>query len=658
MVEDGSGNLFFTEWQWGSVRVVNNSSGNIGSVSPGTVGRLTSGIHGCKAGPIATAEMRLPIGLARDVSGNLYVADYHCATIWQISSNYSTVSLLAGKPGARDVVDGLGEDARLHYPRGLTYGADGKLYFSEHSAHVIRQVSLSGEVKTVAGQPHTRGEADGDALTTALFDKPAGLVMDAGGVLFVGDYESGAVRKIDGVPTGSGVVTTIVSTTPDPDPDPRRLWIRQYGYAAHSTLSVASGWKVYINFWNNGLWRIDPPTSGNEWLATKIIDANYSMANTLDSTGNFWIGGWVHGGNTTYSNTIQHYDVTANSTLQTIGKPGHVLFADGTTEATFSVATCDGALTVDDDENVWVADRCASRVRKIAPDGTVTSFGTGFHAETAGDATTAEFCEPSAIAADGNTIYVANLGCGHHIMKIDDASGVSVLGTTCAASEVGIGETGGDLCSRIRTNGGMVIDGTGNIFITTNWESGAGRTLKYNKSYWDGMPMIVKIPGYGTGTATFFAGTPNNTFDPATPNTCRDGPLGTGQFGTWPYGLAIDSGGYLYVGDSTCGVRKVAPDGTLTTLENSFGAIAATIGKGPDGAETLFVSKSNEIWTVHRLTGASAWYAGGSFSYDNHFRDGGLSFAKFWGPYSMAVHSSGRIYVLDRYNNRVRVIHP
>jgi hypothetical protein len=171
------------------------------------------------------------------------------------------------------------------------------------------------------------------------------------------------------------------------------------------------------------------------------------------------------------------------------------------------------------------------------------------------------------------------------------------------------------------------------------------------------MPMIVKVPDLGSGTPSFFAGSRNNPADPDKRNTCVDGGLGTGQFGTWPYGLAIDSGGYLYVGDGSCGVRKVAPDGYISTLNNSFGAVGVAIGDGPDGAETLFVSRGNQIWTVNRLTGAAEAYAGlGSWSWDRHHLDGALRTSLFWGPHSLATGPDGDLYVLDRYNNQVRVI--
>ncbi|MBW2733250.1 MAG: hypothetical protein JRH20_12725 [Deltaproteobacteria bacterium] len=667
LAPDGKGNLFFIEWVGTGVRVINRGVTPIGRVPAGSVGMLTSGIYGCKPGPATSAEMARPMGLAFGDDGRLYVADHQCALIWEVSADFTQVRILAGDPNTREVKDGKGGDAHFNYPQGITFGPDKRLYVSGTNNALIRQVALDGTVVTVAGTG-TNGEVDGDALTQAQFDHPIGLVMDSGGTLFVGDWTPGTVRKVDGLTTGTNPqVHTLVpydvdaslqkaATSPDPDPDPRRKWLRTYGWSSHGNIAVGAGQKLYVNFWNAGIWEVWP-RSGSLWNFKKLLTNHDVITQALEpNTNQLWLGSWVNGLLTTTSNTIKLWDIATRTTVFTVGQPGLKGVNDGP-HPTFMFPGCDGALTVDDSDNVWIADRCADRVRKVAPDGSVTSFGTGQFGEAAGDTTTAQFCYPSAITAHKGKIYVANHECGRHIMRIDPTTGVTtLLGTTCPASEKGIAEGGGDLCPQPSPGGGIVFDAADNLYISVILEPGAGRSATYGKSYWDGMPMLVKIPAAGSGAAVFFAGRRNNPTVPDERETCIDGPINKGQFGK-PYGLAIDSAGYIYVGDAACGVRKVGPDGTITTLENEFATVAVAIGPGPDGDETLFASRKNQIYTVDRITGKATWYAGDStFSFDDHARDGLPSYARFWEVYSMAHAKNGDLYLLDKRNGRVRVI--
>jgi sugar lactone lactonase YvrE len=642
MAPDGKGNVFFTELYTGQIRVVNNSPQNIGAVPPGTVGRIAGGTYGCKPGPALQAEMATPIGLARDPQGNLYAADWDCAVIWKISADYSTVTLLAGQPGNHTLADGTGSAAAFHYPRGLAYGVDGNLYVSEWYASVIRQVSLAGAVKTIAGVPNQLGEVDGPGAQ-AQFYHPGGLTMDQGGVLFVADWEPGSVRKITGIQTGNIAVTSILPAKPGDGGS----WVRKYGYAGYTTLSVAAGANLYVNFWDAGVYRLAPAAApAQEYVATLIVPTSGAITNALDPNGkDLWLGGWATGGNDQYLNTVRKYDLTAGQVTLTVGQsPRMGGGTDGTgQDATFSPGGS-GGLAVDSTGTIWVADFAGQRVRKVTPDGKVTSIGSGEIGEASGSLTTAKFCYPGAITTVGTDAYVVDAYCSRRIMKIDSVTGtVTPLNSICVPNEPG--------CVIPTPPGGLVADQASppNLYLTAYLEDNAGKG--YGSGY-DGMPMLVKVPNLGTGTPAFFAGTPNKY-------GCQDGPINVGRFGQWPYGLAVDAGGYLYVGDSQCGVRRVAPDGTISTLESTFGAVGVGVGPLVAGKQALYASRAGEaIWTVDRLTGAVAWLSGGGTSYTDHFKDGKLSEAKFWGPYGIATDSLGAIYVWDVYNTRVRVIYP
>lgn len=651
MAGDSGGNLFFTEWMPGGLRVVNTGTTGLGRVPAGWVGSVTGARFGCRAGLPSEAELGIPVGVTRDPTGNFYLADTWCRVVWKVAAGDFRVTRVAGQPLAAVVTDGAFAQARFHNPRGIAYGPDGNLYVSDFSMHVVRRVTLTGTVTTIAGAVGSPGEVDGDgAGGPARFQTPSGLAFGADDTLFVGDWESGAVRKIDHATGDTPVVSTIVGAKADPA---RPGLPSGYGAAAHSTLSVNAQGQLHINFWNNGFWRLSPPVSGSEWVGDQLM--NLSTADRIiahafvPGTEVLWLGGWVNGPSTLPVNTLRRV-----SPALTIGQPGRIGVRDGAGNvATFNLGACDGALTVDADGNTWVAERCSARVRKITKAGVVSSIGTGEQGEVGGSSSVAKFCAPSAVLADGPYVYVAGRECNGRISRIERSTGqVTLIGSTRVAGEPGVPLAAGF--------GGMALDAAGNLYVTTQLEPGAGASTRYNSAS-DWMPMVLKIPNRGAGEATFFAGTPNNSNTPDNRNTCRDGALGTGQFGTWPYGMVIDKAGVLYVADAACGVRKVAADGTLSTLSpaSAASAVGIAIGRGPFGEETLFVAGwGHTLVAMNRLSGETQPYAGVGASVDAHYQDGPTKSARFWGPFALAGTADGRVFVLDAYNNRIRVILP
>jgi hypothetical protein len=311
-----------------------------------------------------------------------------------------------------------------------------------------------------------------------------------------------------------------------------------------------------------------------------------------------------------------------------------------------------GTPTVDDAGNVWVADRCSNLVRKITPDGDVTSIGSGQRAETAGAATEAAFCEPTAVWSRGTDVFVVNRQCERRIAKIDREGQVTLLSRICPQSELDLG-----LCPRPSNPGGLVGDGDGNLYLTTVVEERAGKHEAYGESGSDVMKMVVKVAGLGEGPASFFAGTPNNPAVPSNRNLCRDGAYGIGQFGGTPTGITIDDEGTLYVADAGCGVRTVALDGTITTIEGTTRPVGIALAAGPYGPQTLFVAQGHLISAIDRASGAVSPYAGStSFSYGATAVDGRLSEARFWTLNGLAASDGGPLVAVDRYNHRVRLL--
>ena len=89
--------------------------------------------------------------------------------------NY-TVSTFAGLAGSSGLTNGLGSQARFNNPHGISADNFGNIYVSDYSSNVIRKIDPSGNVTTFAGSG-TSGSNNGQG-TAASFYKPYGSVVD------------------------------------------------------------------------------------------------------------------------------------------------------------------------------------------------------------------------------------------------------------------------------------------------------------------------------------------------------------------------------------------------------------------------------------------------------------------------------------------------
>ncbi len=173
-----------------------------------------------------SARFGYPSGLAADTNGNLYVADAYYGVISKLTPSAQgwMVSTLAGSAGLHGNDDGTGANARFFVPMGVAVDNSGNVYVTDTGNCTIRKITASGVVTTLAGNSvggflGVAGFADGMG-TNALFGYPSGLAVDAAGYIYVADTFNDAIRRV----TPAGMVTTLGGVGSVWDYDPRYWW--------------------------------------------------------------------------------------------------------------------------------------------------------------------------------------------------------------------------------------------------------------------------------------------------------------------------------------------------------------------------------------------------------------------------------------------------
>lgn len=312
---------------------------------------------------------------------------------------YSTVSTLAGN-GTSGFTDGTAAVAQFFGPEGATVDTQGNVYVADYGNSSIRKVTPSGLVSTLAGN----GTSDfvNGSLAAARFDSPMDVALDGQGNLYVADYGNNCLRKI----TPGGVVSTFAGT---------------------GTAGFADGGATSAKF------------SGPNGLA-------------IDAQGVIYVSD--------YDNS-RIRKVLPNGTVSTVAGTGQRGFADGPgSSAQFSGPE---GLALDEHGTLYVAEFAGQRIRKISPNGVVSTLaGTGVRGYADGAGNTAQFNGVSGLTFDAHgDLLVADAG-NYCVRKVTPTGMVStVAGTRTAGFADGPVKT-----AQFQALSGIVAAGKGTLYIT------------------------------------------------------------------------------------------------------------------------------------------------------------------------------------------------
>jgi sugar lactone lactonase YvrE len=195
---DGSGNVYIADAGNNIIRMVNTS--DVVSTYAGSTNEASTN------GPLLSASFNNPTGLAVDGHGNIFVADMLNGMIREINASTGMVTTLAGSGDTTASVNGTGTAASFYFPNSLAVDASDNIYVTEYATNLIRKVDSTGVVTTFAGSG-AAGQADSTG-TLASFNGPSGIAVDKKGNLYVADTYNNVIRKI----TPAGVVSTIAGS--------------------------------------------------------------------------------------------------------------------------------------------------------------------------------------------------------------------------------------------------------------------------------------------------------------------------------------------------------------------------------------------------------------------------------------------------------------
>ena len=434
----------------GNIYVADADNNRVRKIAPDytistVAGTGVSGFSG-DGGPATQATLSQPYGLAVDVNNNLYIADLGNARVRELTAdgNIHTVAG-GGTTPLGSAIGGLATNAQLAAPRNVAFDPTGTLYISDFGANIVYRVSPAGILTILAGTGASGYVGDGGTAVTAELNAPAGLAVGSDGSVYIADSGNNCIRRVS-----QGAINTILAV-------------------AVPTGVAVSGGSLYVAA-SNYVGTLYTPFAGVPSALDVTVDG---LGNVYLTTGQFVV------------------EITVAGATTTIAGSGQALYfgGDGGPASAARFHTPSG-IASDSQGNKYIADTANNRIREITLAGSIATIaGTGA-AGSDGDgaaATLATLNMPESVAVDSkNNIYIADTG-NNKVRKITPDGNISTVLDNLAAPEyvavdsngnLYVADTGNDRVLQITPSGttnvfaqvlkpaAVLLDSSGNAWIS------------------------------------------------------------------------------------------------------------------------------------------------------------------------------------------------
>ena len=307
-----------------------------------------------------------PSGLAVDSAGNIYIADAGDDRIRKVDTNGIITTVAGNGANGFSGDGGPATNARLYLPWGVAVDIAGNIYIADYGNHRIRKVDTTGIITTVAGNG-TRGHSgDGGPATNASLYNPMGVAVDSAGNIYIADYGNHKIRKVD----TSGIITTVAGNGIygfSGDGGPAMNASLYFAWR----VAVDDSGNIYIaDSGNHRIRKVDTTgiittvagngTSGFSGDGGPATDAGLNKVAhvAVDSVGNIFIAD-------RFAHRIRKVDT--NGIITTVAGNGTNTFSGDGGSATDASLNSPSDIEVDSSGNIFIADNYNYRIRKVAP---------------------------------------------------------------------------------------------------------------------------------------------------------------------------------------------------------------------------------------------------------------------------------------------------
>jgi uncharacterized repeat protein (TIGR01451 family) len=308
---DSAGNLYITDSGNRRIRQV-DGSGNITTVAGNGICCTPTG----DGGQATNAQIGTPYGLAVDSSGNLYFSDITNNLVRMVTPS-GTISTVAGSGSSGYSGDGgSATAAKLYSPYGVAVDSAGNLYIADRSNYRVRMVSTGGTISTVAGNGLCCYGGDGGAATKAYLCQPTGVAVDAAGALYIADECNERVRKV--IP--GGTITTVAGNGTYGNSGDGGLAIGA-AFRYPFGIAVDAAGKVAVTDQNNNAVRLLTPMATQPVLAIQSTHTGVFATGQTGATYTLTVSNAAGAGSTNQMVTVAE-TLPASLTLVTMAGPG------------------------------------------------------------------------------------------------------------------------------------------------------------------------------------------------------------------------------------------------------------------------------------------------------------------------------------------------